>query len=280
MAHKANRKPELQHTQNLTKPEDPNRMTNSLAGKVVIVSGGFSGIGLATVHNLLLKSATVHAVDIAPSAPQSVPEGNIHFYPSVDISKRKDVAEVFAAILARSPVVDGLVNCAGISPITSDIIETDDMYMRIMDVNCTGMWMLGTEFLKYIMATSTPGAEPRRTSIVGIGSTASFKGYPALTAYTCSKHAMLGLIRSWATGFARSGVRANLIAPGGTITPMFKSQVAGGGVRAEAVEVAKTLVPMGRWGEPEEIANGIVFLLSDESSYVTGQVLGVNGGEA
>lgn len=254
-------------------------MSSSLANKVVVVAGGFSGIGLATVHRLLEQSATVHAIDIAPSAPSGTLKGDVYFYPSIDVSSRKDVSQVFESILKRTSTLDGLVNCAGISPPMSTRIETDENYQKIMAVNCGGMWMLGTEFLRHVESTHDEAGPPHPTSIVAIGSSASLKGYPSLAAYSCSKHAMLGLIRSWALDFVKLGVRANLIAPGATFTPMFQSQLTNSGLRSDSTKQAVAHIPMARWAEPSEIADAVIFLLSNTSSYITGQALPVNGGD-
>jgi NAD(P)-dependent dehydrogenase (short-subunit alcohol dehydrogenase family) len=114
-------------------------------------------------------------------------------------------------------------------------------------------------------------------SIVNIGSSASYYGFPTLGAYTASKHAVLGLTRTWALDFAPHGIRVNLLAPGGTRTPLSKAQF-DDQERGDMSRDVYRLIPMKRFGEPEEIANSILYLLSDQSSYVTGQILKVNGG--
>jgi NAD(P)-dependent dehydrogenase (short-subunit alcohol dehydrogenase family) len=254
-------------------------MSSSFANKVVVVAGGFSGIGLAVVVRLLEQSAIVHAVDIAASQPSSIPEGAAFFHPSVDVSSRKAVSQLFESILKQSPTIHCLVNCAGIAPSMSTKIESDETYQRIMDVNCGGMWMLGTEFLRYVQSIHDEGRQPHATSIVGIGSCASLRGYPSLAVYSCSKHAMLGLIRAWAQEYVKLGVRVNLVAPGATFTPMFQAQMASAGLRAESTKQAVASIPMARWAEPSEIADSVLFLLSDSATYITGQALAVNGGE-
>lgn len=254
-------------------------MAPSFAGKAIIVTGGFSGIGLATVHQLLGLSAIVHAVDWTATAPTDVPPGEVYFYPSVDVRSRAAVTAAFQTILQRSTDVHGLVNCAGISPASAGLINDDKYFEHVMGVNCTGTWNTGTEFLRYIQ-TRHEGPSPLiSTSIVNIGSSASLRGYPTYAPYVCSKHAVLGLTRAWALDFATMGVRVNLIAPGGTRTPMFERQMGDAGGKAETAALATAGIPMKRIGESPEIAEAVVFLLGDGASYITGQAIPVNGGE-
>jgi NAD(P)-dependent dehydrogenase (short-subunit alcohol dehydrogenase family) len=117
-----------------------------------------------------------------------------------------------------------------------------------------------------------------RASIVNIGSSASLCAWPTLTAYTASKHAVLGLTRSWSMDWAHKGVRVNLVAPGGTDTPLARAQLADTEGRGQALTEGLVMIPLGRLGLPEEQADACVFLLDDGSSYITGQVIPVNGG--
>lgn len=122
----------------------------------------------------------------------------------------------------------------------------------------------------------TPGVSGN-CSIVNIGSSASYHGFQTLGAYTASKHAVLGLTRTWALDFARHGIRVNLVAPGGTKTPLSAAQF-NDAERGDMSRDVYPLIPMKRFAEPEEMADAIVYLLSDEASYITGQILKVNGG--
>ncbi|KAM5341978.1 hypothetical protein ACJ41O_015009 [Fusarium nematophilum] len=260
---------------------------DGFTNKAYIVTGGFSGIGLATVHKLLRASAVVHVLDRDQSPPAALDEakssGRLYLYPSVDVSSRESVSKTFAEILKRSPKISGLVNSAGICPSDGTILENDDTFDRVIAVNLRGTWNVSTELLRHVQETSPAssfeGWKPGQggISIVNLGSSASYYGFQTLGAYTASKHAVLGLTRTWALDFARFGVRVNLVAPGGTTTPLSLAQFEYKTRGDMSREVAQ-YIPMKRFGEPGEQADAIVFLLGDQASYITGQLIGVNGG--
>jgi NAD(P)-dependent dehydrogenase (short-subunit alcohol dehydrogenase family) len=254
-------------------------MASSLSGRCFIVTGGFSGIGLAIVRQLLSLSATVHAMDLAQTPPEDLPTTNIHFYPSVDVTSRPTLSKTFQSILDKSPNVHGLVNSAGVSPVATTLIEPDEAFEFTMAVNCRGTWNTTTEFIRHVQSQQRSGKSEPTLSIVNIGSTASLRGYASFASYVCSKHAVLGLTRSWALDYASLGVRVNLVAPGSTLTPLMQTQLDDANMRGDAVRAATAAIPMGRFGVSEEIASAVIFLLSAESSYITGQVLAVNGGD-
>lgn len=271
----------------------------SLANRAYIVTGAGSGIGLATVHKLLARSATVHLLDRATSFPDSIDatakqygaEAKVYRYPSVDVSSRAAISQTFKSILSRSPQIDGLVNSAGVCPSSGGILENDETFHQTIAVNLNGTWNAGTELLRYMMASRSKANKGQRVghtwewkaghsgacSIVNIGSSASYYGFQTLGAYVASKHAVLGLTRTWALDFAPFGVRVNLVAPGGVRTPLSQAQF-DDAERGNMSREVFPLIPLKRFGEPEELADAIVFLLSDQSSYVTGQILKVNGG--
>ena len=153
-----------------------------------------------------------------------------------------------------------------------------------MAVNVIGTWNITTAFLEMVNKESPDvgrsGTPPSgaRASIVNIGSSASLCAWPTPTAYTASKHAVLGLTRSWSLDWAHKGIRVNLVAPGGTDTPLARAQLSDPEGRGEALTAGLAMIPLGRLGRPEEQADTIMFLLGDGSSYITGQVIPVNGG--
>ncbi|KAJ9640796.1 hypothetical protein H2204_003085 [Knufia peltigerae] len=263
-------------------------MAATTISKSFVVTGGASGIGLATAVKLLRSGATVHVVDRASSLPPQLEGGNkksMFYYGSVDVASRTSVRDTFSKIFSRSPDIYGLVNSAGIVGSSGVRIESDEAFERTMAVNVQGTWNCATEFLRHVETNTTPQSPIKegRASIVNIGSSATLKGFPTLAAYCASKHAVLGLTRTWAEDFAPLGVRVNLIAPGGIDTPLTRSVLAraaavapDGGKQLEAHAAA--MVPLKREGRPEEIAEAIVFLLQDTASFITGQVLPVNGG--
>jgi NAD(P)-dependent dehydrogenase (short-subunit alcohol dehydrogenase family) len=262
----------------------------SLKDKVIIVSGGASGIGLATVLKLAQLGARVHAIDLAVKAAADLPSKNVTFHGSVDVSSRASVSEVFGTIRAKEGKGSfyGLVNCAGIAPYSGGYLQTDEEYLATVAVNQHGTYFMTTELLRDFEADEAngtvsdepgPGPVPEgKGAIVNIGSSASIRGYSTMGAYCASKHAVLGLTRSWAMDYARFGVRINCVAPGGVDTPLARAQWYHEGPRAKHADDGMAPIPLARMGRPDELAETIAFLLSDASSYITGQVIPVNGG--
>ena len=260
---------------------------SSLAGRTYIVTGGASGIGLATAKKLLSLSATVHVLDRAPNPPEITGgPGKVYFYPSIDVGSRAVVAEAFKSIYEQTPDIHGLVNAAGVSPsgnyaLEGDgwAIEKDSTYDHVMDVNVRGTWNTTTELLRYAVSSGKiPDKDKGGMSIVNIGSMAAVRGVPTMAAYVASKHAVLGLTRTWGLEYASQGIRVNLVSPGLIRTPLGMGAVEGGDARAAAANAVVASIPLKRVGEPEEIAGPILFLLSDESSYMIGNDLNIGGG--
>ncbi|KAK7710564.1 hypothetical protein SLS57_008331 [Botryosphaeria dothidea] len=259
-------------------------MLSSFAGRTYIVTGGASGIGLATVRKLLSLSATVHIIDKARDVPEiTAGPGKLHVYPDIDVSSRGAVADTFKTIIDRTPAIHGLVNAAGISPSGNYdtegdgyAIERDETYDRVMEINAGGTWNATNELLRHTLARKR--SEGDTVSIVNIGSLASLRGYRTMSAYCASKHAVLGMTRAWALEYAARGIRVNLIAPGLIKTPLGMKAVETGDERGEVAKAYASAAPMKRLGGPEEVAGPIVFLLGDEASYITGEAISVGGG--
>ena len=180
--------------------------------------GGCSGIGLAVAKTLLTLGATVYVADICPEAPKELQdEGGCHVFLQCDVTKRGAAQLFLDSIPGR---LDGLVNSAGVGAWEGKI-ATDEVYQRTMDINVTGTWNVATEAMRRMSAqadTETPGVVPGSVrsvgqgSIVNVGSGASRRGVSGMAAYTASKHAVLGLTRSWARDFPK--IRVNMVAPG------------------------------------------------------------------
>ncbi|KAJ5096612.1 hypothetical protein N7456_007333 [Penicillium angulare] len=245
-----------------------------------IVTGGFSGIGFAVVRKLLDMSATVHAIDQADSLPilDQPHSGKVHFYPNVDVSSREAVAQTFKSAIHKSPNIRGIANCAGVGA-PDTMLPSDEDFNRVMAVNLGGTWNVGTEYLRYVleghMDTRSKTEKPSHNqvgSIVSIGSIGSYTGLPQAAPYCASKHAVLGLTRAWAKDFAKKGVRVNCVAPGPTDTPLVRAMA------PESVASFVNQVPLARIAHPDEIAETMIFLLSDKASYITGQIIPVDGG--
>lgn len=227
-------------------------------------------------------------------------DGTAYYYGSVDVGCRKQVSEAFSRIRERSPRLSGLVNCAGAfgeSPLATNG-EADEAARRVMDVNFWGAWNSGTEFLKIVLTTTTtttttgdsvppadveehdskpPTTRKRKRKrrhegpcVVNVASMAALRGIPGAAAYAASKHAVLGLTRSWAQEFGGRGVRVNAVAPG-VIRPLVAAEGGGTGPFVAALD---------RAGDADDVAGTILFLLGEGSSYISGQVVEVNGGWA
>lgn len=248
----------------------------TLHGKSYVVTGAASGIGRAIVEKLLDLSATVHAIDKADTIPDDGnSKGRLHTHNSVDVSSRQAVEQAFEAILSTSAKLDGLVNCAGIVRQHTSTVENDDLFRQVWEVNLGGTWNVSTQFARSFDVKSdaqTLAKELGATiSIVNIGSMASVRGLAGLPGYVASKHAVLGLTRAWAQEWGPVGVRVNLIAPGIIKTSMTTNS----GASDDLPVFPTALKP---FAQPEEITSVAAFLLSSESSYITGQIIEVNGG--
>lgn len=195
----------------------PNVLVINIHGCLEL-QGGASGIGLALVKALASRGAQVYIADISPSPPQDLAAlDNVHFTGNCDITSRAACKSFIDAIPGR---LDGLVNCAGICP-AEDKIVPDELFAKIMAVNVTGSWNMGTEAIRRMNGQelrSTEGLVPGSTRtlpagvIVNITSGAAMRGIANLAAYCTSKHAVLGMTRAWAKDWPN--LRINSVAPG------------------------------------------------------------------
>ncbi|KAK6375818.1 hypothetical protein LTS17_007640 [Exophiala oligosperma] len=250
-----------------------------LGGKSIVITGGASGIGLATVAQLLQLKARVAVGDLGPSPSAGLAElvaqtsdQNLFFYKQVDVSRRSSVEEYMGAVLERFGTIDGLVNNAGIC-LNEGEMATDEVFDAIMAVNLKGVWNVGTEAIRIMAKQESRGV------IVNTASDAALKGIKGLAAYTASKHGVLGLTRVWCKEWTPKGIRVNAVAPGVTDTPMVAKIASGHTSGEETTKQWLQNIPMGRFGQPSEIGSVICFLLSKESSFMSGQVLRIGGGE-
>ncbi|TPX11482.1 uncharacterized protein E0L32_007901 [Thyridium curvatum] len=274
-------------------------MTEWLSNKTVVITGGSSGMGHATALKLLAVGATVHIIDIQPlaSGHQPYPQsGKLYTHIPVDITSRDQVRRAFQEIDKVSPDIYGVVNAAGAAPEDDQgrLIESDAVFHKTFSINALGCYHVTTEFLTRVRDRNDPAApdaavKETKYNIVTLGSSAALVGFPQCCTYTGAKHAVLGFTRTWSLDWAPYGVRSNMVAPGATNTPLARVQmpdnneqskddVYGQQDRGAIMDMARLKVPLKRWGEADELADGIIFLLSEKSSYITGQVLPVNGG--
>ncbi len=238
-------------------------MALRLEGKVALVTGGSSGIGASCCARFAQEGAKVIAADMRPLTYEA--QGVEYMELNVtDAAQCKSVAE---AILQKYGKIDILVNNAGITKDGLLQKMTDDMWNAVIDVNLKGVFNVTREVAPAMM-------EKGYGSIVNISSVVGEYGNIGQTNYAATKAGVIGMTKTWAKEFARKGanVRVNAIAPGYVMTDILKT------VPEDLLNKFKAMTMLGRLGQPEEIANAALFLASEESSYVTGHTLSVNGG--
>ncbi len=248
-----------------------------LKDKVAIVTGAASGIGRATSLLLASEGAAVVVVDLDEEQGSQVVDlierqGGRALFVRVDVSKAAEVAKMVETTVQAYGRLDCLVNNAGVC-ITGSTVDTDEaLWDRVVDINLKGVWLCA----KYAIPEM---AKRGGGTVVNVGSTASLVGFSDLAAYSASKGGVANLTRAMALDAAPVKVRVNCVCPGHIDTPL-----GGGFVNAQADPQAfiKEFIvkrhPLGRMGQPEEVAKAIVFLCCDESSFVTGALLAVDGG--
>lgn len=247
---------------------------SNLEGKVIALTGGASGIGLATAKLLAQRGATLSLADIngkqLEAAAKSLEAGGtMVIFTVVDVTKLSDVRTFIAKTVKEFGRLDGAANLAGVigrkASTTELRDETDDEWDLIMNINAKGVFNCMREELKVMKS----GA-----SIVNAASVLAMTGKSKASIYCASKHAVAGLIRAAAREEGKNNIRINGVAPGFIDTPMVSAV-------EEAQKVVKAdLSPQAfeRKGKPEEIAAIIAFLLSDESTFVTGALWNADGG--
>ncbi|HET7388810.1 MAG TPA: 3-oxoacyl-ACP reductase [Nocardioidaceae bacterium] len=246
-------------------------MAGRLDGKVAVVTGGCSGIGLATVTRFAEEGARMVIGDIDDSRGKEIAHRLDATYLHVDVTAKDEVDALFATAKSSYGSVDVAFNNAGISPPEDDsILDTDlEAWRRVQEVNLTSVYLCCKAALGHMI-------EQRRGSIINTASFVAVMGAAtSQISYSASKGGVLSMSRELGVQFARDGVRVNALCPGPVNTPLLQELFAKDAERAQRRLVH---VPMGRFAEPEEIANAALFLASDESSFVTASTFLVDGG--
>lgn len=248
-----------------------------LSNKTIVITGAGSGIGKAIAGTLAAQHAHVHILDLDGPAGIATAEGIIQAGGKcqswiADVSDLDKIKMILADIEALSPV-DILINNAGIGHIGTAVNTGPDFFDRIYSINVKGYYHLIHAILPYMIQRS-------RGNIINLASVAGTVGISERFAYSVSKGAVLAMTRSVAKDFIRQGIRCNSISPGRVHTPFVDGYIAKNypGKEAETfAQLAKTQ-PIGRMGEPDEIAALALYLSSDESAFVTGTDFPIDGG--
>ena len=248
-------------------------MSHRLSGKTALVTGGSSGIGLAIVERFVAEGAYVFAT----GRRQVVLDGAVEHLGGrvttvrADSSKAADLDSLFSAIAASGRSLDILVANAG-GPIKPQAVT--ELSEAEFDATVAGNFKAVFLTVQKAIPLMNRGA-----SLILVGSTTSLTGLPSLSAYAASKAAIRNLARSWAVELGSRGFRVNALTPGPVLTPGLTGMVPPQD-RAGFLEGIAADVPLGRLGKPSEIAGAAVFLASDDSSFVNGAELCVDGGQA
>jgi NAD(P)-dependent dehydrogenase (short-subunit alcohol dehydrogenase family) len=243
--------------------------------KVVIVTGGSSGIGRATAVAFASEGAKVLIADVndvgAAETLQTIraAEGTVE-YIRTDVSQASDVQAMVDKAIKQFGGLDIAVNNAGIGGGSFVFLQqgSEEDYDRMMAINTKGVWLC----MKYEIAVML---EQGYGAIVNVASAAGLVGMPGGAVYSASKHAVVGLTKSAAGELGKKNIRVNAVCPGHTVTPMVTTLIDS---RPDMQNRLLAFSPMQRFGKPEEIAAGILFLASDSASYVTGMAMEMDGG--
>jgi len=249
-------------------------MPRLVEGKVMLVTGGGSGIGRATALKLVQEGATVMIADYIQEGGERTVKmikdgGGTASFIQADVSLAAQVEAMVAKTVQTYGRIDGAFNNAGIEGRMATTVETsEENFDRTIAVNLKGVWLC----MKYEIPQMLKQGSG---SIVNTASVAGLVGIERLPAYNASKHGVVGLTRTAALEYATKNIRVNCVCPGAIRTPMTERIIDTGGMSEQDAIAAE---PVGRWGKPEEIAQGVVWLLSDSASFVTGHPMTVDGG--
>lgn len=229
--------------------------------KTAVVTGGGSGIGRAVAHRLRADGLHVATLDLNASDEE--------FAYAADVTNRAQVDEALDAIRGQLGPVTVLVNAAGIERFKRFTDIAFDDWQRVIDVNLNGVFHC-------IQAVLPDMIEAGWGRIVNISSSSTHSGQPYMSAYVAAKSAVNGLTKSLALEYGPAGITVNAVPPGFIDTPMLRKAEERGFLGDTQKQIEAT--PVRRIGTPEDIAAACAFLISEEAGYITGQILGVNGG--
>ncbi|SRR5579875_132665 len=239
-----------------------------IADRVAIVTGGASGIGKATVELFAREGARVVVADLPNSDGEAIAKSAGGMFVPTDVRDPKAIERLVQTACDKLGGLDIMFNNAGIG-IVAPLLETpEDLYFNTLRIDLDGVYW-GLKFAGRVMV------QQKRGAIVNTASVAGIRGSQGLSAYNAAKHGVVGITRTAALEFAPAGVRVNCICPGIVDTPLVANAF---GKTEKIRETLHRAHPLGRMAKPEEIARCVLFLASDDASFVTGHALVVDGG--
>ncbi len=239
-----------------------------VTNKVALVSGAASGIGKSVADLFAKNGVRLFEIDIkfGESLKSSLDPSRLKFH--ADLTSSQDVKEALNFLWKTYGRLDAVVNCAGIEMSGNVVYLPEESFDKVMDTNVKSIFLVCKYTIPLILKSTNKG------SVINISSDLAIQPIPNTDAYAASKGAIISLSKALSKNWARQGLRVNCIAPGPIDTPLlhrFQSE--------EVLNFVKsTLIPSGRLGTPDEVANVALFLASDQSSFINGAVLTVNGG--
>lgn len=241
-----------------------------LLGKTAIITGGANGIGLAACERFAEEGANVLMADfdeVAGKEQEALLKSNGHdvTFLQVDVTDRESVERLVGITIELYGKIDILINNAGITR-DATLVKMDPAdFQRVLDVNLTGVFNCAQEVVPHMLKQGSG-------KIINTSSVSGVYGNFGQTNYAATKAAVIGMTKSWAKEFGRKGINVNAVAPGFTATAMVSK------MPEKVIDQMKSVVSLQRLGKPRDIANAYLFLASDESDYVHGHVLHVDGG--
>lgn len=240
-----------------------------LEGKIAIITGAANGLGLEAARLFLKEGAKVALVDYDATIGEQrtaelQAEGEASFY-QVDVANQEKVVEMVSMVKERFGKIDILINNAGITKDNMLLKMTGEDFQKVMDVNVNGVFNCTQAVVPHML-------ENGKGKIINTSSVSGVYGNVGQTNYAASKAAVVGMTKSWAKEFGRKNINVNAVAPGFVDTNMVAT------VPEKVIQGLLQVIPMQRLGKPSDVANAYLYLASDESDYVNGTVLHVDGG--